>query len=408
MSLRDRASVLIGRLAAAHYRRRGRAGASVVAGRVARRLSPGVLPKLAAGFEVTLVSGTNGKTTTTRLLADALRPEGGVATNGLGANMPTGITAALVEAPRDARFAVAEVDERYLPELIRETAPAVVVLLNLSRDQLDRTPECRMIADQWRHALAGQDLTVVANSDDPWTVWAASEAESVVWLAVGQPWTEDSGHCPACGDRLERPGAGKWYCGHCQLRGPEADWRLEDDRAVHVTGRSYPMELALPGRVNLRNALMAMAVAEVSGVPAETALARIRQVGSVAGRYQTFVHRERSVRLLLVKNPAGWQETFDVIHPECPVLLAFNARELDGTDTSWLWDVDFTRLQARPVFVTGERKFDVAVRLHYSQVEFTVVDSLESACALLSPGQELDVAANYTAFLDVIRTVRTP
>lgn len=351
-----------------------------------------------------MVSGTNGKTTTTRFVAEALRTAGPVATNALGANMPSGITAAFVEARGSTRFAVAEVDERYLPDLLRQTRPKTVVLLNLSRDQLDRTPECWTIADLWRRALAVSDATVVANADDPLVVWAASAATNVVWATVGQRWTADSWYCPGCWSRLDRPHWTDWVCGQCGLSRPVPHWELDDEVALDVgAGDKHSLALRLPGRANRANAVMALAATAAAGVRPQDALARISDVEAVAGRYGNFEFGGRQVRLLLAKNPASWLETLELIGGSA--LLSFNARDLDGLDTSWLWDVDFTALRGRRVMVMGERRFDLAVRLRYDLVDFTVVDSLDEACAVGAHGR-LDVVANYTAFLSVITAIR--
>ena len=148
-------------------RRLGRGQGTVAGGRAGLRLDPKLLEHLTAGRQVALVTGTNGKTTTTRLLTVGLGARGdAVVSNETGSNMPPGHVAALAgsAAPR----AVLETDEVYLPRVLAATAAATVVLLNLSRDQLDRTNEVRMIAGHWRAALAAAPHThVVANADDP-------------------------------------------------------------------------------------------------------------------------------------------------------------------------------------------------------------------------------------------------
>jgi lipid II isoglutaminyl synthase (glutamine-hydrolysing) len=122
----------------------------------------------------------------------------------------------------------------------------------------------------------------------------------------------------------------------------------------------------------------------------------------VAGRYTTVPRQGRNVRLLLAKNPAGWLEAFDVLAPApVPVVLAVNARGPDGRDTSWLWDVDYRHLRGRRVFVTGERRLDLAVRLEADGVTFQLVDGVDEAVELTEPGGDLDVIANYTAFQQI-------
>jgi len=120
----------------------------------------------------------------------------------------------------------------------------------------------------------------------------------------------------------------------------------------------------------------------------------------VAGRYTQVERRGRQVRLLLAKNPAGWLEAFDVLdEPPVPVLLSVNAREPDGRDTSWLWDVDYRVLRGRPVLVTGERQLDLAVRLEADLVPFELADGIDAAVDRVDG--RLDVIANYTAFQQI-------
>jgi len=146
---------------------------------------------------------------------------------------------------------------------------------------------------------------------------------------------------------------------------------------------------------------MALAVASYLGADVDQALPLLREVRSVAGRYTLVERNGTQVRLLLAKNPAGWLEAFDVLAPKPgPVLLAVNAQGPDGRDTSWLWDVDYRVLTGRPVFVTGERGTDLAVRLEADQVPFELVAGVDDAIGR-ARGPELDVLANYTAFQQI-------
>ena len=181
----------------------GRGSGTVVGGRTGLAVDPTLLTALARDRRVALDTGTNGKTTTTGMLVAALNEDddGAVATNQTGSNMPAGHVAALIAAG-DVDTAVLEVDEGYLGRLIEETHPSVVVLLNLSRDQLDRIAEVRMLVDRWRTALGtltsadhadGNGTVVVANADDPMVTWAARSGMKTPWavrrVAVGSDST---------------------------------------------------------------------------------------------------------------------------------------------------------------------------------------------------------------------------
>ncbi|HEX5740077.1 MAG TPA: MurT ligase domain-containing protein [Pilimelia sp.] len=408
MPLRARVATTVSRTAAALSRAAGRGDGSVIGGWIGLKIDPELLRHLAAGRRVALVSGTNGKTTTTRLAAAAVAVAGRVATNSYGANLPTGHTSALAKAG-PTPYAVLEVDEHYLAQVIEATDPHVVALLNLSRDQLDRAKEVAMMAQLWREALTMlPHVRVVANADDPMVVWAASAAAGTTWVSAGQRWTDDSWVCPACGAHILRAeaadaapaGPGDWRCTGCDLRRPTPQWCVEDDGVVGPDGRWHKITLQLPGRVNLGNAATALAVAAEFGVRPELAVGRLGEVASIAGRYAVVDRDGRQVRLLLAKNPASWLEAFDMAGAAVPTLLSINARDPDGLDTSWLFDVDFAPLRGRDVLVTGDRAYDLAVRLTVNDVPFRHVRSFGEAVAAV-PAGPLDVIANYTAFQDI-------
>ena len=400
LPLRARLAATMGGAAGRASRLAGRGDGSVIGGVIGLRLQPDLLSLLAQGRQVVLVTGTNGKTTTTRLISAALGTLGQpIASNAFGANMEAGMVSALAKAP-DATIAVLETDEKYIPSMLQKTRARVVVLLNLSRDQMDRAAEIWLLARRWREALAAApDCRVIANADDPLVAWAAGSARQVTWVAAGQRWHEDSWCCPQCGSHLRRDGD-DWHCGECSYRRPPVRWMLLDDQVVDPAGRAWRLDLVLPGQANRSNAVIALAVAEVFGVSVTQALPAVAQVKSVAGRYTQVNRHGCELRLLLAKNPAGWLEALDVLRPGLPVLLAVNAQVPDGRDTSWLWDVDYRRLRGRKVLVTGERAIDLAVRLEADEVLFRIVGSVDEAIDLTAE-PSMEVIANYTAFQQI-------
>jgi len=401
MPLRAKVASTMSRTAAALSRAAGRGDGSVIGGWIGLKIDPDLLSHLAVGRRIALISGTNGKTTTTRFTAAAMSVQGRVATNSFGANMPTGHTSALAKAGATP-FAVLEVDEHYLPAVMAAAKPEVVALLNLSRDQLDRAKEVAMMAQLWQEALATQpDIHVIANADDPMVVWAARHAGTVTWFSAGQRWIDDSWVCPECGGPIQRStdATVDWWCGQCDLRRPTPQWIVEDDGVTADDGRWHKVSLRLPGRVNVGNAATALAVAAAFGVRPEQAVTALAEVASIAGRYATVQRDGREIRLLLAKNPASWLEAFDMAE-DAPTLLAVNARDPDGLDTSWLYDVDFSPLRGRTVMVAGDRAYDLAVRLEVNRVPFRHVSSFTEAVAAVPPGR-LEVIANYTAFQDI-------
>lgn len=414
-------AVGVGRAVAALSRRTGLGSGSVIGGRAALAVEPDLLAELAAGKRVALVSATNGKTTTCHLLAAAVGTAGPVATNALGANMGPGLVAALAEG-REAPTAILEVDERWVPKVLADLHRPVVVLGNLSRDQLDRTQEVRSIALLWRDALAAHPThRVVANADDPLVSWAAATVAGaagagptgpaasggVTWVAPGAFWTHDAAGCPNCGGRIafDDAGEGGWRCLDCPLARPTPDLRVEGRDLVDADGTRRRLELALPGRANVANAAFAVATARAMGIDADVAVEALAAVGDVAGRYRSATLDGTQVRLLMAKNPAGWQEAIDMLAPAPrPVVAAINARIADGRDPSWLWDVPFEELAGRQVVAIGERRHDLAVRLHYAEVDHEVAEDLPAALALLG-SDEVDYIGNYTAFQDELDRV---
>jgi UDP-N-acetylmuramyl tripeptide synthase len=388
-------AVSAGRMAGLLSRKLGLGDGAVIGGRVTLALDRGALRRLATGRRVVLVTGTNGKTTTAHLVAAALRTGGAVAHNDTGANMLDGAVAALVACP-DATFAVLEVDELHLAQVAASVGPAVVVLLNLTRDQLDRSTEVAVVAESIRAALKAQpQALVIANCDDPVVVAAVDGQRRVQWVAFGSNWLDDATLCPRCGEPLSREGA-LWSCSSCGLGRPEAQWRFRDG-AIEGPDVRVPVALQLPGQHNQGNAAAAMAAATAFGVapaPAATAIAGVR---SVAHRYAVVQWGAQRLTLLLAKNPASWRQTLPLLEKADGLLLVVNAGEADGRDTSWLWDIPFEDLPPRPVVATGDAAHDVGLRLFYAGIEHRTVADPRAALEEL-PSGEVAVVANYTAF----------
>lgn len=426
LPLRTRVAALAGRANADASRWVGAGEGSVIGGRVTLAIDERALELMAAGHQSVAISGTNGKTTTTRLLAAALSTRGPVSTNSAGANLIPGLVSSLFRGRAGAAVAL-EVDEGHLAEAVAAVHPTAVVLLNLSRDQLDRFGEVRRHAADWRLALAASPGTVVvANADDPLVCWAAGACDpngngqrcGVTWVGTGQRWRADASACPNCGSRIrwtegrsERGGV-HWACTSCTLARPRPDAWLEGSDLVLADGRRLPIQLQLPGRVNVSNAAMAVAGAMVLGVDPGRAVRGMSRVRAVAGRYQVLNVGGARVRLLLAKNPAGWAEALGLIRPPpTPVIIGINAGVADGRDPSWLWDVPYEQLKGRLVVATGERGRDLAVRLRYADVRHTYEPdyrrAVELAVAGIAGGRapEIDFVANYTSFQDARRAL---
>src|SRR5574340_1096241 len=378
----------------------GRGKGSMIGGLIALKIDPTIMEQLGRGRRTVLVTGTNGKSTTTRMTAAALATIDEVATQADGANMDAGIVAAL-SARVDAPLAALEVDELHTPHVCDAVYPAAVVLLNLSRDQLDRVGEINMIERKLRAGLQRHpDAVIVANCDDVLGTSAAYDNPNVVWVAAGSGWANDATSCPRTGEPIVWDGP-HWRSTGSDFARPQPDWWLDDENLYGPDGLKLPMTLTLPGRANRGNAAQAVAAAVAMGAVPEDAVVAAAAVDEVAGRYSTVQVGPHSVHMLLAKNPAGWQEALSMIDPTVDgLVIAVNGQVPDGEDLSWLWDVRFEHFEGVRVVASGERGTDLAVRLTYAGVEHTLEPDPMRAIASCPPGR-VEVLANYTAFRDL-------
>lgn len=450
MSARLSAAVVAGRTAAALSRRLGLGGGTVIAGHVAQRLDPGALRRIVARLPrgAAIISGTNGKTTTARLIASTLRLAGvRPLHNRAGANLLTGLTTAVVEdasargRPR-AHMGVFEVDEATVPAAVAEVQPRLVLLTNLFRDQLDRYGEVGFVASLWRETV--RDLPnatrLVLNADDPLVAHLGAERSDAMYFGIGDvsvgseqlPHALDARLCGRCAHEYSYTISfyghlGHYTCPSCGLGRPTPDIEatqveLRGDEGARVTirtpGGPFGVELRLPGLYNVYNAVAATAALVGLGVPNTTIQQGLEGFSAAFGRLERIEVEQRRLLLTLVKNPVGFTEVLRTIlsaTPSANLLIAINDLFADGTDISWLWDVDFEMLPDRVGFVvcSGARADDMAVRLKYALVptdrlyiEPDLRRALEAALARSQAGETLYVLPTYTAMLairDVLR-----
>ena len=393
----------------------GRGSGGMIGGLVARLIYPNILTELGHNRPVIIVTGTNGKSTTTRMLAAAVRTRYSVATNDRGDNMEEGIVSALFAHP-EAEAIVIECDELHVPNVAEQLNATALVVLNLSRDQLDRVGEINKIEHTLRQCVnARPQMTVIANCDDVNVASVAFDHENTIWVAAGAGWTHDSVSSPRGEGRIVRDEAtGDWWEEDVDgarpgFRRPEPTYSVQpaadsqDTDTVVTPEGEHPLHLQLPGRANLGNAAQAVAGAVSLGVPVADAVAACESVTEVAGRYATVHLGDHDIHLLLAKNPGGWQEALSMVDRTADgVVIAVNGQVADGVDLSWLWDVVFEDFEGIPVVAAGERGADLAVRLLYADVDHTLVKDPVAAIKSCPPGR-IEVLANYTAFRDLKR-----
>ena len=439
LALEASAARLVGRLSRAA--RRG--GGTTLPGKLVWKLDPAAVDALAARLDqgVALVSGTNGKTTTTAMASSILAPTRTLAWNNSGANLASGIASTLLDAD-GADLGLLEVDEFALPELMRRTHPRVVCLGNLFRDQLDRYGELEHIAERWRDAVAGlaPEATLVANADDPLVAGLAEGRESRLLFGVDDPrrarnglqHASDSKYCIRCGHPYRYDAAyvghlGAYRCEACGHGRPPLDVaarEIEPDGLdgvsfeLHAPDGSLRVRLAVPGLYNVYNALAAASLGLSLGVALDDVVAGLELFRAAFGRFERFSVGDRGFLLLLVKNPAGANEALRTLEEGGvpPVLVvALNDRIADGRDVSWIWDVDFEPVLegAEHIVVSGERAAELALRFTYAgfpRERLELVSDLQAALdrglELTPTGGELAVLPTYTAMLE-LRAIAT-
>jgi len=376
----------------------GRGNGIVIAGHFINKFAPNAVKKISANMRVILISGTNGKSTTAKLIAEALGTKYSIAHNHTGANLFSGVAAALGANP-NAEVAVLEVDELVLPWAIEQTNPELIVLLNLGRDQLDRLSEVRMIAQKWQRAI-GKSQKVLASADDPFVVFAAASAGEVTYFSAQSAGHIDATTCPKCGALLNWSNGGLEYSCECGFVKPKSDWSLIENQLVSSkdSQKKLSIKSSIPGAAALQNSARALIVADKFGIDLGIANEAISKVKAVDGRFAVKNIGQTKFRLLLSKNPASWRETL-ATSAQGPreVLLVVNANTQDGKDTSWLWDVDFKSLAGRQVLVTGDRRVDVSARLTVDGISHRLVDNEYEASKVFGP-IDADLIASYTAF----------
>lgn len=401
----------LGRLAGFASRLIGRGG-SAIPGFVAEKVDPRAIEKLVASIPdgVVIVTGTNGKTTTTKMLVTALERSGvPVLTNPTGSNLARGVATVLIRAARRGRIrgsqmAVFEIDEAAVRTLAPRLAPRLVVVTNLARDQLDRFGELDTTAGHVRVAVAHAQQAIL-NADDP--AVAALDDGRTSWFGATPAIRSQVPHDRVLygADGPEAPGVTP----DALLEDVVADGD-EQHIAMVIQGAQLEARLRVPGVYNAYNATAAMLAAVELGVDPGLAAASLAEMSPAFGRGQVVEFEGRRVKLLLVKNPAGFNQAVRLLQeaPAGPVLIAINDNHADGRDVSWLWDVRFEDLAGSDhrFGTSGVRAADMALRLKYAGVdawaEPDLAGALRRSVSDAPPGGLVHVVPTYTAMLGLL------
>jgi lipid II isoglutaminyl synthase (glutamine-hydrolysing) len=434
---------LAARAVGAASRASGRGGGTTLPGRFLLRLDRRSIARMGSRLDagVSLISATNGKTTTAGMLAALLAADGRTPVhNRAGSNMTWGIATALLE--QRGREGLFEVDEAWLPQVAAELKPSLVVLGNLFRDQLDRYGETEALADAWAKTVGERTghTRFALNADDPLVAdlgrdEQGSLREGIVFFGiddVAQALPElqhafDAKHCRRCGhpyayERAFVGHLGHYSCPGCGASRPQPEvtaTRIElhgmsgSSLAIQTPRGELAIELPLPGLYNVYNALAAIAAALELGVPPERIGPALSAMRGAFGRVETIAVDTKPVSILLVKNPAGTNEVLRTLELEAAdgqldLWIGLNDRIADGRDVSWVWDADFELLEGavRHVTCAGTRAPEMALRLKYAgwpEETITVEPGIEASLdrAVSDAPGPLFALPTYTALLEL-------
>ena len=408
------AAIWVGKLSGNVLRLIGRRG-NALPGLIVERVFAGFLADALSGLPagVVIVSGTNGKTTTTKMVATILAQQSRVLTNDTGSNFVRGaITATCEQASWSGRLnadvAVFELDEAHAVRFVEVVRPQRVLLLNVMRDQLDRFGEIDTTAQLLRTVARTAQTALVLNADDPRVAAIAD---------VGGGDVSYFGVAPEL--RADFPTDDEMYSPSVAAAGPQPRLRAEliqmqlgeTTRAQLRIGDSvHDVTLRAGGAHNAQNATAAAALALTFGLAPDVIAQGLREVEPAFGRGQTFAVRERRLVLHLVKNPAGFRQTLRTLSVYAPsaVVIAINDDYADSRDVSWLWDVQFAEPLAGVLaggsllLTSGTRAVDMALRLRYDGVETDGIEpdlraAVVQALDRIPAGQTVVVLSTYTA-----------
>ncbi len=402
----------------------GRSG-STWPGHIALSLNPKFVKSMlnprgrASKIKVVLVAGTNGKTTTSKMLSEILEANGKkVFSNQEGANLLNGIASSLISHANmlgkiNYDVAVFETDENSLPIILENVKPFAVILLNLFRDQLDRYGEVNIIADKWKKALEklSKETLLISNGDDPMLSYISAKS-GLNSFNFGLPKSEPSKsemlsdvdflYCPNCSTKLNFEShtyshLGKFKCPKCHFTNP---------LIYSFDSLSNPL-LGEYNRYNINAA--ALLLTEGFNIGLETIELSLKNFSPAFGRQEKIKFGKKDVFVMLSKNPASFNQSLQAVlskEKNPNVLLVLNDRIPDGRDVSWIWDIDTDELakKAKSITVSGDRCFDMSLRIKYSDGKFEVKENLSTAIDIaiskLKTSQTLYILPTYSAMLE--------
>jgi UDP-N-acetylmuramyl tripeptide synthase len=435
-------AIFIAKQAAFWSRIFGRGGGGALPGLLALRINPEIVKELTENLDkgVILVTGTNGKTTTSKMIVEILGAGGlKVLSNSGGSNLARGIASELamkssIFGKIKEEIGVYEVDEATLPEVISYIKPRAIVITNIFRDQLDRYGEVDKTAAILKKAIdSTPESTLILNADDPIVASLGKDSVKVVYFGVHDEKLEaksnlaiDIKDCLICGNELVYPHRyyghiGLYICEKCGFSHPKTNITAKNVRlspentsATISTGRdSEDLTLPMTGLYSLYNALAAISTSNFMNIGSKTTLKALNKLTPAFGRMESFEMDGKKAVIHLVKNPTGFNQVLEAItqnRKNKTALIVLNDNFADGTDISWIWDVEFELFKTgfRRIVVSGIRKEDLRLRLKYADVTSQIIktekdlkSALNVAVSETNAGETLYILPTYTAMLDL-------
>jgi len=418
-------------------------GGNALPGLIALKIDKDILTKLCKNLRIgtIVITGTNGKTTTTKMLSDILKSTGyDVICNNSGSNLSRGLVSKMIERSNitgkttKGDIGLFEIDEATLPETVPMVNPKIIAVTNLFRDQLDRYGEIDKTASIIGHGLSlAPDATVVLSADDPLVSSLSSFNKKAVYFGLEDSTLNDSSEmdndnkdCIFCGKQLRYSvryfsHMGKYECLNCGYKRPSPQTsiigiELHQEKTIiklHTASKeNIDITLQIPGLYNAYNALTAASVANLLNATSEQIKYSLENTTAAFGRMEKIKINDKYIYLLLVKNPTGFNETLKSIVSESKIhtLFALNDNFADGTDVSWIWDteIELLRNKTKSVTISGLRAEDMALRMKYAEIdgsqviiEKNLLKALQLSLDKLLPEETLYVLPTYTAMMDI-------
>lgn len=405
-------------------------------GKVALKFDKHILKTISQDYKVVLITGTNGKTTTTSLIYNMVKDSGKkVITNNTGANMLPGIISCFIEnyslrKHSDELYAVIEVDEANLKFVTEYVTPEIITVTNLFRDQLDRYGEVYTTLKKIREGIEPVENTkLVLNGDESLLGDLGLKNQTIYYgfncspnNATKVDINADAKFCIKCKSPyhyhfLTYSHLGDFFCENCGYKRPELQYSLDsikeltaEGSLVEINGNDYYINQ--PGIYNIYNALCAFSVSKTLGIENSVIFNALKSTRSSFGRQETLLIEDKDVKIILVKNPAGFDQAINTISLDkkaMNIALLLNDNYADGRDVSWIWDVNFEKLaelKINKVMIGGIRLYDMAVRLKVAGLEtdsFKTCDTFDKLLAEITSCSEnkVYILATYTAMINL-------